>query len=185
MPQNVHFKSRRRKPMDRPQCGLPRTWAPTDLCPAQTSAPHLGPDTGCSYLGVWKGPSLKFRLVHHHKMPALPVALEPRAAEALAGLPAAPSLWGKGSWWGQQKGWCSHLQGLSYFHPPPPPLSLWPNLYSESGSTKLLLLCSLTLFSPATGPVLSAGRPGDLSLLRNPGRACSGSWRKTHQWERK
>lgn len=67
--------------MDRlPQCSLLRT----DLCP------HLGPDTGCSYLGVWKGPSLKFRFVHHHKMPALLVALELRVAEALAGLPRHP-----------------------------------------------------------------------------------------------
>lgn len=74
--------------------------------------------------------------------------------------------------------------GFKLLPPLPPPLSLWPNPYSESGSTKLLLLCSLTLFSP-DGACAPRWAPGDLSLLRNPGRACSGSRRKTHQWERK
>lgn len=157
---------------------------PGDGKHGQTSALHRA-DTGCSYLGVWEGPSLKFRFVHHHMSPALPVALEPRAAEALAGLPAASALWGEGWWWGQQKGRCRHLQGLSYFHPlPAPTLPFWPNPYSESGSTKLLLLCSLTQVLPPTGACAQRWAPGRLVCPHNPG-GLSGSWRNTCQWERK
>lgn len=146
--------------MDRPPSVL-LLW--TDLCP------HLGPDTGCSCLGVWKGPSLKFRLVHHHKMPALPVALELRVAEALAGLPRLPPCGARA------RGGVSRRDGevIHTVEAPPAP-SLWPNPYSESVSTKLMLLCPLTSGSPPDGACAQWLSAPETSLLCNP---CSGSWR--------